>query len=301
MLAFVYALLGRREDTLRLADRAEHEDADGFGGRSTLAPAFEYIDLPERADACLSRLPGLQRDFCSVRVADIAIDAGRLARGEVLAAVIGGECSTLVNLRLHLARAYARHGDPARAHVWLDRAFDLMSKPKYFQPNLMVALAAADLGETERAAKVADAVDRATYEKSAPYGAPEHIDLAHVYAAVGQQQKVEQILAGFASIHARNIASGFASAARAYAELGRMEEARKLATRAEGKLGRRDSLGHLVLARTYLLLGDFARAIDHARKITDYMRVDALVEIARAAHGRSIEETPEIAAELAKL
>jgi tetratricopeptide (TPR) repeat protein len=246
-------------------------------------------------------VPCAHRALYAAEAADIALDAGRVTRAEALERMIVDDDLTLARLRIRLARARAAAGDASGARAWLDRAAELAGNPTYFQPNVSIALAAAELGDADRALALADAVDRATYEHAAPYGAPEHVELARVYAALGRHAKVDQILAGFAAVHAKNTASGFATTARAYAVLGRMEGARKLATRAEGKLGRRDSLGHLVLTRTYLLLGDFARAIDHARKITDYIRVDALVEIARAAYGRSIEETPEIAAELAKL
>jgi tetratricopeptide (TPR) repeat protein len=236
-----------------------------------------------------------------VRVAEIAIDAGRLARGEALAATVGRDCPTLATLRLRIARAHASAGDHGAAHHWLDRASELATKPTYFQPNLAIALAAAELGETDRAGRLADAVDRATWERSAPYGAPEHIDLARVYAALGRHDRVDEILAGYAAVHAQNIAVGFASAARAYAELGRADEARKLATRAEGKLRGRDTLGRGVLARAYLALGEFARAIEHARKISDYTRIDVLVDIARAARVHSVEVTPQLQRELAQL
>jgi tetratricopeptide (TPR) repeat protein len=301
MLAVVHAILGSRRDVDRLATRAEQQDPVGSGGQSSLVLAYEHLADAEHADAALLRVPCAHRALNAAEAADIALDAGRVTRAEALERMILDDDLTLARLRIRLAHARAAAGDASGARAWLDRAAELAGNPAYFQPNVSIALAAAELGDADRALALADAVDRATYEHAAPYGAPEHVELARVYAALGRHAKVDQILAGFAAVHAKNTASGFATTARAYAVLGRMEGARKLATRAEGKLGRRDSLGHLVLTRTYLLLGDFARATDHARKITDYIRVDALVEIARAAYGRSIEETPEIAAELAKL
>jgi hypothetical protein len=38
MLALVYAVLGRRDDVCRLADRAEHEDREGAGDEARSPP-----------------------------------------------------------------------------------------------------------------------------------------------------------------------------------------------------------------------------------------------------------------------
>jgi tetratricopeptide (TPR) repeat protein len=299
LTAIVHAILGRRDEVLRLASRVEHEDPASVVGRGSLAFAFEYIDEPGRADALLALLAPSGNAYEIVHVAQIALAAGRVARAEGLASRVSPEeCPRLVEVRLQLARTHASAGDAVAAHAWLDRAAKMVRPPKYFQPNLAIALTAVTLGEVARARALADAVDLATQTRIARYGDSEHIELAEVYAALGEQTKVDEILAGFARVHATATARGFASTARAYARLGRIEEARTFANKAEAKRGKRDDSVRLVLMRAYIELGDFLRAVHHARHITDEMHAEALLEIARIAKSRSVEMTPELEAEL---
>jgi hypothetical protein len=51
----------------------------------------------------------------------------------------------------------------------------------------------------------------------------------------------------------------------------------------------------------YMLLRDFVRAMHNARHITGYARVEALLEIARAAKAEPVEMSSDLEAELEKL
>jgi len=66
---------------------------------------------------------------------------------------------------------------------------------------------------------------------------------------------VDEILAGYAAVHANASARGFARAAQAYAELGRVQPVRKLLREAESRLKKGDSDGHLALAVAYAAAG----------------------------------------------
>lgn len=112
---------------------------------------------------------------------------------------------------------------------------------------------------------------------------------------------MDEILAGYAAVHANASARGFARAAQAYAELGRVQPVRKLLPEAESRLKKGDSDGHLALAVAYAAAGQFAPAIEHAIDVRDEWRVDGFLRVARAANGRDVESTPELAEALSRL
>ena len=294
-LAQLHAMLGRREDTERLATKADAAAGKEVGPASTLALAFEHVRDEARADAYLARLKPLDRNLTIVQIAPVLIADGRIARAETLAEPIRNP-----ELRLTIARGHAAAGDAVAAKRWLDLAAQLAGASK-----VDVARVAGELGDTERARELATAVDRATYDAKHPYSKGDSIDLARAFLAAGDRSKAGQILDAYAEFY-NGTASGYARVATAYAELGfaqgiaerrteggpakrRYVPLEKIVERAEAaflKEGTKDALGSLATARAQL--GDIARATEHANAIpSPDSRARVLVTIAQIVRARA--------------
>jgi tetratricopeptide (TPR) repeat protein len=300
LLAELHAMLGRRDDTERLAAKAEAATGKEGNSWSTLAQAFELVRDEARADAYLARLMPLDRNLTIVRMAPALMADGRTARAEKLAE----EKIRNPDLRLTMARGYAALGDAAAAKRWLDLALQLVRRPDDSMPNLAVARVAGELGETDRAREIATAYDRATYDPESPYHS-HSIELAHAYAAAGDRAKAGQILDGHAEFSC-GTDFGYARVAQAYAELGfarglaerrtgedrprrRYVPLEKILERAEAafaKSGTKDA--HSSLAVAYAWIGNIARASEHANAIPNLdSRANVLVTVARIVRTRS--------------
>jgi hypothetical protein len=301
-LAQLHALLGRRDDTERLAAKAEAASGKDGGPWETLALAFELVRDEARADAYLARLKPLDRNLTIVRMAPVLMSDGRIARAEKLAEKIRNP-----DLRVTMARGYAALGDAAAAKRWLDLALQLILRPQDSLPNLKIARLAGELGETDRAKEIATAYHRANFQAKDSYSKPQSVELAQAFAAAGDRAKAGQILDGYAEFYC-GTARGYASVAKAYAELGfaqglaerRTDDDRPkrryvplttIVERAEAafaKDGTKDA--HSSLAIAYAWIDNIARANEHANAIPDLeTRANVLVTVARIVrtrHGR---------------
>lgn len=299
-VALVYGIAGCADDVARVAARVTAADPAGSGGRYAVALAYEWVGDSARSDATRARAPAaLQSPTGHAR---IALATGRLDRAEALVAQIENDPGSLATLRLGLARARANQGNMAAARAWLDGAAETIIDPGDFHPNLDIAEVAVELGETSRARAIADAVDRATADPDEPYGRAEHVDLAQVYARLGDSAKVDRVLAGWARAGEQNSAAGIARTAAAYIRLGKVAPVRRLLRDAEAKLKASDDTGHAGLAAAYAWKRDFARAIPHALAVVEsWRRVETLLRLGIRAREAPIEATPELLQVVAQL
>jgi hypothetical protein len=300
-LARVYGMLGRRADVDRLVAMCEAALADDMRPCASVAVAFEWLGDKARADEYLARLRAPDRDSALEEVVEISVRGGRFDRAEQL--VERPELRAtwfrprLADLRLAIARGYAGTGDRAAALRWLDRAAELLAPPQEYQPNVNIAVAAADLGETARALELARAVDRATFDSHEPYASVESLSLARAFAAAGDQKKVDKILNGYVAFFGRNTAFGASTAALACARFGRTRGVTKLLREAEARLADSSTLdaSRSELACAYAANGQIVPAIVHVAALTSPdARANTLVGIAKLVRGRRFEVTPEL-------
>jgi hypothetical protein len=300
-LARVYGMLGRRADVDRLVAMCEAALADDMRPCASVAVAFEWLGDKARADEYLARLRAPDRDSALEEVVEISVRGGRFDRAEQL--VERPELRAtwfrprLADLRLAIARGYAGTGARAAALRWLDRAAELLAPPQEYQPNVNIAVAAADLGETARALELARAVDRATFDSHEPYASVESLSLARAFAAAGDQKKVDKILNGYVAFFGRNTAFGASTAALACARFGRTRGVTKLLREAEARLADSNTLdaSRSELACAYAANGQIVPAIVHVAALTSPdARANTLVGIAKLVRGRRFEVTPEL-------
>lgn len=307
-LACLHGMVGRRDDVERLVSKAEAVLGEDMRPCATLAVAFESLGDLARADEYLARVRAPDRDSALAEMVEISVSNARFERAEQLVDRPELRASwfrpRLAELRLAIARGHMRIDDRAAAMRWLDRAAELLGPPKDYQPNVEIAVAAAELGDAPRALLLARAVDRATLNRRDPYSSAQSLGLARAFSAAGDRKKVDRILDGYVAFYGQNTALGFAEAALACGQLGRERGVAKLLREAEARLATSNTLdtSRSALARAYAANGQLAPAIIHATAITDSQsRAATLVHLARLARARSVEMTPELTAAMQTL
>lgn len=306
-LARLHGMAGRRDDVERLAAKVEAA-LGNVHACGTVAVAFEWLGETSRADEYMARVRAPDRALSLAMMIRISARAARLERAEALVTRPElrhtGFRADLAELRLEIVRAYARAGDAIAAKRWLDHAAELLGPPKEYQPNLEIAIAAAELGEIPRALELARAVDVATRDRNHPYSSPESLDLARAFEAAGDTKMVDKILNGYVTFTGRGTTFDLSGAALVRRRFGQTQGVVKLLREAESRLGQADAPddARSTLARAYAANGQIVRAIEHAAAIEEPdSRAQTLVGIASLVRGRRFEETPALVDALARL